>query len=179
MHGLLGFMKPALESVCRYIRCNMHHETCMHRRMFQSVWRLFLSSLLRLEFFTSVFVCPVCFASSRQDPGERQLRERDTDMETANAGAKGGRASEEGAGGADRQGERGEAAESDSRLEEAASRQEGQRGKKVFYFSLFYFVVVQSCHLIDYCNLTVAELLDHQLGLTILTGSVIVFVKLK
>ena len=62
-------------------------------------------------------------------------------METANAGAKGGRASEERAGGADRQGERGEAAESDSRLEEAAPCQEGQRGKKVCLPFFLYFAI--------------------------------------
>lgn len=59
------------------------------------------------------------------DPGERQLGKCDTDLEAADVGPKSRRTSEEGARGANCEGERGEAAESDSTVEAAATRQEG------------------------------------------------------
>lgn len=87
--------------------------------------------LVTILFYSSCLI--FCFA---EDPRERQFGERDTDMETTDAGAKGRRASEEGIGGAARQGKRRETTESDSCLEEAAPRQKGQRRKKVRRFFL-------------------------------------------
>lgn len=94
----------------------------------------FLLRFLRLVMILFYLSCLIfCFA---EDPRERQFGERDTDMETTDAGAKGRRASEERIGGAARQGKRRETTESDSCLEEAAPRQEGQRRKKVRRFFL-------------------------------------------
>lgn len=85
-----------------------------------------LSFLLRsLCLVTILFYLSCLFFCFAEDPRERQFGERDTDMETTDAGAKGCRASEERIGGAARQGKRRETTESDSRLEEAAPRQKG------------------------------------------------------
>lgn len=65
------------------------------------------------------------------DPGKGQLGKCDTDLEAADAGAKGRGAREEGARGATSEGERGEAAESNPAVEATATRQKGQRGKEV------------------------------------------------
>lgn len=65
------------------------------------------------------------------DPGKGQLGKCDTDLEAADAGAKGRGAREEGARGANSEGARGEAAESNPAVEATATRQEGQRGKEV------------------------------------------------
>lgn len=91
----------------------------------------FLLRLVTILFYLSCLI--FCFA---EDPRERQFGERDTDMETTDAGAKGCRASEKRIGGAARQGKRRETTESDSCLEEAAPRQKGQRRKKVRRFFL-------------------------------------------